>query len=495
MDLTRLGWCNACRDELQYRPVECLFLPNREEPQCCRPRACAYLALVAALWFVTETRAEVKPNSLFTDNMVLQRERPVRVWGTAADGEKVKVAIADQSAEAEAKDGKWQVELKPLSAGGPHTLTIEGPNKIELKNVLVGEVWIASGQSNMQWSVMQCADPEKTAAEANHPQIRLFNVKRGGKPSPQDQVEGKWDECSPNSVKDFSAVAYHFGVALNKKLNVPIGLIGTNVGGTAAQRWTPKEVLQSTPDLEKYAQENNSSDLYNAMIHPLLPFNIRGAIWYQGESNAGQAYRYRALFPAMIKSWRDRWNVGEFPFLFVQLAPFAPNDSTNQTWAELREAQLIALDKSPNTAMAVITDVGEEKDIHPKQKKPVGERLALAALAKAYGEKIDYSGPLFESMSINGKQAVLRFKHAESGLEPRGDKLTGFAIAGEDKKFHEAEARIENDTIVVSSPQVEQPIAVRYGWANMPNTNLWNKAGLPASPFRTDSFPGVTEGK
>ncbi len=198
---------------------------------------------------------------------------------------------------------------------------------------------------------------------------------------------------------------------------MPIGLIGTNVGGTAAQRWTPKEVLQSTPDLEKYAQENNSSDLYNAMIHPLLPFNIRGAIWYQGESNAGQAYRYRALFPAMIKSWRDRWNVGEFPFLFVQLAPFAPNDSTNQTWAELREAQLMTLDKSPNTAMAVITDVGEEKDIHPKQKKPVGERLALAALAKAYGEKIDYSGPLFESMSINGKQAVLRFKHAESGLE------------------------------------------------------------------------------
>ena len=187
--------------------------------------------------------------------------------------------------------------------------------------------------------------------------------------------------------------------------------------------------------------------------------------------------------------------MGEFPFLFVQLAPFAPNDSTNQTWAELREAQVMTLDKSPNTAMAVITDVGEEKDIHPKQKKPVGERLALAALAKAYGEKIDYSGPLFESMSINGKQAVLRFKHAESGLEPRGDKLTGFAIAGEDKKFHEAEARIENDTIVVSSPQVEQPVAVRYGWANMPNTNLWNKAGLPASPFRTDSFPGVTEGK
>jgi sialate O-acetylesterase len=452
------------------------------------------MAVVAGL--LVTARAEVRPHALFTDNMVLQRDKPVKIWGTAADGEKVKVTLGDQTAEATAKDGKWQVELKPLAAGGPHTLAIEGTNKIELANVLVGEVWIASGQSNMQWSVKQSADPDKTAAEAKHPQIRLFTVKRGGQHQPQDNVEGKWLECRPETVTDFSAVAYHFGVALHKHLNVPIGLISTNVGGTAAQRWTPKEVLEATPELTKYAEEKSASDLYNAMIHPLLGFGIKGTIWYQGESNAGQAHRYRVLFPAMIKSWRDRWNQGDFPFLFVQLAPWVvPNDSSNATWPELREAQLMTLSKVPNTAMAVITDVGDEKDIHPPKKQPVGERLALAARALAYGDAIEYSGPIFESMTTSGSRAILRFKHAEGGLEVRGDKLTGFTIAGEDKKFHDATATIEGDTVIVSSSAVDQPVAVRFGWANHPVLNLWNKNGLPASPFRTDSWPGVTEGK
>jgi sialate O-acetylesterase len=348
----------------------------------------------------------------------------------------------------------------------------------------------------MQWSIKDSADPEETAAEANHPQIRLFTVKRGGKAEPQDNVEGKWAACSPATARDFSAVAYHFGVALHKHLGVPIGLISTNVGGTAAQRWTPKDVLASTPELQRYAEERNASDLYNAMIHPLLGFSIRGAIWYQGESNAGQAQRYRVLFPAMIKSWRDRWGQDEFPFLFVQLAPWAaPNDSTKQTWAELREAQLMTLSKSPNTAMAVITDAGDEKDIHPKPKKPVGERLALAARALAYGEKIEHSGPMVESMITSGKNAILRFKHTGEGLEVRGEKLTGFTIAGEDKKFHDAEAKIEGDTVIVSSSSVDKPVAVRFGWANYPVLNLWNKDGLPATPFRTDSWPGVTDGK
>jgi sialate O-acetylesterase len=429
--------------------------------------------------------------------MVLQRDKPVKVWGTAKDGEKVTVRIGEQSAETTANDGKWQVELKPMAAGGPHTLRIEGPEaKFELENVLVGEVWIASGQSNMQWTIKQSEDPEKIAAEANHPRIRLFTVKRDGVPEPQDNVEGRWVECNPENVVDFSAVAYHFGVALHKKLDVPIGLISTNFGGTAAQRWTPKEVLQSTPELEKYAAQRNASDLYNAMIHPLLKFSIRGAIWYQGESNAGEGYRYRVLFPAMIKSWRDRWGQGEFPFLFVQLAPWVPpNEKTNQTWAELREAQLMTLSKSPNTAMAVITDVGDKSDIHPKPKQPVGERLALAARALAYGEKIEYSGPIFESLITSGERAILRFKHTGQGLGARGEKLTGFTIAGEDKKFHDAQATIEGDTVIVSSPEVTAPVAVRFGWANYPVVNLWNKDGLPASPFRTDSWPGVTEGK
>ena len=458
-----------------------------------------FVVLFAACILACSTfaQAEVKPNALFSDNMVLQRDKPIKVWGTAATDEKVKVAIGDRATETIAKDGKWQVELQPLAAGGPHTLIINGDNKIELANVLVGDVWIASGQSNMQWSIKASEEPEKIAAEAKHPRIRLFTVRRGGSAEPKDTVDGRWVECSPETVGDFSAVAYHFGVALQKHVDVPIGLLSTNVGGTAAQRWTPKEVLQSAPELQKYGEEKNASDLYNAMIHPLLRFGIKGAIWYQGESNAGQAYRYRVLFPAMIKSWRDGWKQGDFPFLFVQLAPFMkiedqPQDSA---WAELREAQLMTLSKSPNTAMAVITDVGDEKDIHPKPKKPVGERLALAARALAYGEKIEYSGPVFESMTTSGERAILRFKHADDGLQVRGEKLTGFAIAGEDKKFHKAEATIEGDTVIVRSGEVSQPVAVRFGWANYPVVNLWNKAGLPASPFRTDSWTGTTEGK
>jgi sialate O-acetylesterase len=456
--------------------------------------------VLLAAWAFTGSAhalAEVKPHALFTDHMVLQRDKPVKVWGTAADSEKVKVAIGDRSAETTAKNGKWQVELKALPASGPHTLTIEGANKIELANVLVGEVWIASGQSNMQWSIRAAEEPEKITAEGNHPRIRLFTVKRGGAAEPQENVEGRWVECSPQTVGDFSAVAYHFGAALHKQLDVPIGLISTNVGGTAAQRWTPKEVLESAEELKKYADQKNASDLYNAMIHPLLKFSIKGAIWYQGESNAGEANRYRALFPAMIKSWRDRWDQGDFPFLFVQLAPFMDiaKEPQESAWAELREAQLMTLSKSPHTAMAVITDVGDEKDIHPKPKKPVGERLALAARALGYGEKVEYSGPIFESLTTSGERAILRFKHSGEGLEARGEKLTGFTIAGEDKKFHIAEGKIEGDTVVVSSAEVAQPMAVRFGWANYPVVNLWNKNGLPASPFRTDSWPGVTEGK
>jgi sialate O-acetylesterase len=458
--------------------------------------SCLALAAIFALFWSATSQAEVKLNALFTDNMVLQRDRPVKIWGTAAADEKVKVSIGDQNAEATTKDGKWQVELKPSPAGGPHTLTIEGANKIELKNVLVGDVWIASGQSNMEMDVRSSADADKTIAAAKYPRIRLFIVKNGGSPEPKDNVEGKWVECSPETVGNFSAVAYHFGVALHKKLDVPIGLVNTDVGGTAAQRWTPKEVLQSSPDLEKYAGERNASDLYNAMIHPLLNYGIRGAIWYQGESNAGDSLAYRALFPAMIKSWRDRWGQGDFPFLFVQIAPWeVPNDPSKQTWAELREAQLMTLSKSPNTAMAVITDVGDAKDIHPKQKQPVGQRLALAARALAYGEKIEYSGPSFESLTTSGGRAILRFKHADGGLEARGEKLSGFTIAGEDKKFHDAEAKIEGDTVVVASADVKQPLAVRFGWSNYPVVNLWNKDGLPASPFRTDNWTRETVAK
>jgi len=462
------------------------------------------IAKLALLTFVglvagsTSLHAEVKPNSLFSDNAVLQRDMKLPIWGTADNDEKIKVTLGDQTAETTAKDGKWSVELKPLAAGGPHTLKIAGANNtVEAKNILIGEVWLASGQSNMQWSVKASADPKETTAAAKYPQIRLTTIKRGGAAEPQSEANVKWQECSPETVGDFSAVAYHFGVALHKHLKVPVGLISTNVGGTAAQRWASKQTLNSTPELEKYASEKNSSDLYNAMIHPLATYAIRGAIWYQGESNAGQAHRYRTLFPAMIKNWRDDWKQGDFPFLFVQLAPFMAKSDKPQdsNWAELREAQLMTVSKSPNTAMAVITDVGDEKDIHPKQKQPVGERLAVAARAIAYFEKIEHTGPLYESMTTSGENAILRFKNVAQGLEIRGDKLTGFTIAGDDKVFHNAQAKLDGDTIIVSSPEVKSPTAVRFGWANFPQVNLWNSHGLPATPFRTDNWPGVTEGK
>jgi len=453
---------------------------------------------LAAIFFFSlgSVHAEVKVHNLFTEHAVLQRDLPLPIWGTAADGETVKVTLADQTAETTAKDGKWSVKLKPLSAGGPHTLTIAGPsNKLTIGDILVGEVWVCGGQSNMEWTVNNSESPKEVAAKADHPKIRLIAIPRTGNKEPQTEVNAKWDVCKPDTIGNFTAVGYHFGRALHEKLGVPVGLINSNIGGTAAQRWADRKTLETTPGLEGYAREGNSSDLYNAMIHPLAPYGIRGAIWYQGESNADQAYRYRTLFPAMIKSWRDTWGQGDFPFLFVQLAPFTAikTEPAESDWAELREAQLMTLSKSPKTGMAVITDIGDAKDIHPKPKQPVGERLALAARAIAHGEKIEFSGPVFESLKVEGNQAVLRFAHVGHGLECKGDKLTGFTIAGEDKKFHNAEAKIDGDTIVVTSDKVEKPAAVRFGWANFPVVNLWNKDGLPATPFRTDSFPGITE--
>lgn len=454
-----------------------------------------FLALAALLISsVSLAHAEVKPNGLFTDNMVLQREKKVPVWGTAADDEAVTVSIGDQKVETKAKEGRWSVELAPLKAGGPHLLTISGSNKIELKNVLVGEVWLAGGQSNMEWSVNSSENPKEVAAASANDQIRLFTVPRNAQDKPTYEVKGNWNVCGPETVGKFSAVAYHFGAALQKKLGVPVGLISSNWGGTPAQRWTAKEVLESNPELAGYAK--GKSDLYNGMIHPLLPFALRGAIWYQGESNAGQAHRYRTLFPAMIKNWRDDFKQGDFPFLLVQLAPYQAISPEPQesSWAELREAQLLAT-RLPNVGMAVITDIGNEKDIHPKPKQPVGERLALAARAIAYGEKIEHTGPLFDSLTVKGNEAHVKFKNVGEGLVAKGDKLTGFTIAGEDHKFYNAEAKIVGDTVVVTSDKVGKPVAVRFGWANFPVVNLWNKDGLPASPFRTDDFQTTTYNK
>jgi sialate O-acetylesterase len=460
-----------------------------------KPACLRLIGLIALLPAVA--RAEVKPHGLFTDNMVLQRDQKVPVWGTAEEGEAVTVTFGDHRAEAKAKDGKWRVDLPPTAAGGPHVLVIQGKNRREIKNVLVGEVWLCGGQSNMQWSIADSADAAKHIAESANPNLRLFTVPRRGKNEPQTDVEGAWSEAGPQSVSGFSAVAYHFGKKLQAELKIPIGLISSNVGGTAAEEWTAREVLLSHPDLKPRADHARSSKLYNAMIHPLAPFSIRGAIWYQGESNAGRAEQYLTLFPAMIRNWRDLWGQGDFPFLFVQLAPWRKivEEPAESDWAELREAQRLTCKNVKNTAMAVITDLGDEMDIHPRQKAPVGQRLARAALSLVYGQKIVASGPRFEQLTIDGRKAIVRFSQVGGGLVAKGEKLLGFTLAGEDRKFHNAQAKIEGDTVVVTSDKVSAPLAVRFGWADYPVVNLYNQEGFPASPFRTDDFPGKTTGR
>lgn len=448
---------------------------------------------VAVLLVLSQGRAvqaDVKPHALITEGMVLQQGMPAPIWGTAEEGEKVLVRFQDHEATATTKDGKWMVRLEKLKAGGPFEMTISGKNTIQLKNVMVGEVWICSGQSNMEWPVSHSADPEKTKANSKNPKIHLFTVKKASSPTPLTDVTGQWAECGPDSVMGFSAVAYFFGRDLQKALDVPVGLIHTSWGGTPAELWTSERVLTSTPELKNL----KGSGLYNGMIAPLIPFAIRGAIWYQGESNAGQAYLYRTLFSAMIKNWREDWKQGDFPFLFVQLAPFSKivTEPEESAWAELREAQLLTSLNVPQTAMAVITDVGDANDIHPKKKEPVGGRLALAARAVAYGQNIIFSGPIYDRMTVEGSKAVLSFKSLGGGLVAKDGSLAGFTIAGEDHKFYNATAEIQGNQVVVSSDKVAKPVAVRYGWANCPVVNLWNKEGLPASPFRTDDFAMVT---
>jgi sialate O-acetylesterase len=476
-----------------------------------------WFALALLVCAASAVRADVKPHALFTDGMVLQQGINNPVWGTADPDETVRVSITIDGRESVAAattgaDGKWTAYLQPvaLKPGGPYSLTIKGKNTITLKDVYVGEVWIASGQSNMEWPTRLTTDAEKNMAEAKNPQIRLFTVPKKIADKPQQTLEGKWVECTPENVKNFSAVAYYFGRALQKARNVPVGLIHTSWGGTRAEAWTSRAVLEADSAYkDEYVKfdaarekgpsknANDPSVLYNGMIAPLIPYAIKGAIWYQGESNAGKAYAYRTLFPTMIKNWRDDWKQGDFPFLFVQLAPWQKieKEPKESAWAELREAQLMTAQKCPKTGMAVITDVGDEKDIHPRAKEPVGERLALAARAIAYGEKIDYSGPMYASMKVEGNKAILSFSHLGGGLVEKGGPLTGFTIAGEDRKFHNAQANIQDDKIIVTCDQVEKPVAVRFGWANFPVVNLWNKAGLPASPFRTDDWPGVTAPK
>ncbi len=468
-----------------------------------------FLVLTAlALLTGPAARADVKPHALFSDGMVLQQNAACPVWGTANPGETfaVQLQVGNERIGSDTvragQDGKWRYDLPKLKAGGPYTLTI---GNVTFKDVYVGEVWVCSGQSNMEWPLRATADAAKAIENSKNSKIRLFTVPHKVSATPVTEVNGKWSECNPDTVRNFSAVAYYFGRDLQKALNVPIGLIHSSWGGTVAEAWATKEALEAEDSLKglippgeiRPNNPNQGTVLYNGMIAPLIPYAIKGAIWYQGESNAGRAYQYRTLFPTMIKSWRTAWKQGDFPFLFVQLAPFMKivNEPQESNWAELREAQLFTSLKLKNTGMAVITDVGDPNDIHPKQKEPVGARLALAARAIAYGEKITYEGPIFDHLDVDGNKAILSFRSIGKGLECRGETLQGFTIAGEDHKFYNAKAEIKGDKVVVTCDQVAKPIAVRYGWANCPVVNLWNKDGLPASPFRTDDFPMLTAPK
>ena len=453
----------------------------------------ALASLVLLILCAAVVHAAVKPNGLISDGAVLQQGMPVPIWGSAADGEKVTVIFQGQTASTVAQDGKWMVRLKPLAPGGPFTMTIAGENTIELKNMMVGEVWIASGQSNMWWTIDRSADADRVKAASTDPMLHLFTVPHADLQAPAADVTGAWQEAGPTTIGGFSAVAYFFGRDLRKALNVPVGIINSSVGGTSAQQWTRRSFLEADPQLAG-AVTPNTGGLYNGMIAPLLPYALRGAIWYQGESNAGAAYQYRTLFPGTIRNWREDWGERDLVFLFVQLAPFQAVDflPKESAWAELREAQLLTSLRVPRTGMAVITDVGDPVDIHPIWKEPVGGRLALLALRIAHGKPVVDNGPLYKSMQVSGRYVTLSFDYVDGGLVAKGADLTGFAVAGEDRTFVNARARIQGDRIIVWSARVDHPVAVRFGWADCPVVNLFNQAGLPASPFRTDDFPMVT---
>lgn len=448
----------------------------------------------------------VRLPALISDNMVLQQGRPAPIWGWADIGEMVTVRLGEQQYTVKAGDnGRWQVVLKKLKPGKILEMSVKGSsgNTITVKNILVGEVWICSGQSNMHWTFSKghgVLNNETELANANYNDIRMFTVAKGGAPEPAEDTKGVWLTINRENLlvggeNGASVLAYFFGRELFHKLNVPVGLINTSVGGTPAEKWTRRQVLEDNPILKSLSGKGDASTLYNAMIAPLIPYAIRGAIWYQGESNLDRAYQYRTLFPAMIANWRSDWKQGDFPFGFVQIAPYRYKGQNPENYPELCEAQTMTLKRSPNTGMAVTADIGDVTNIHPKNKQEVGRRLALWAMAKVYGEKkLVYSGPIYKSMKIKGKQIVLNFDDCGSGLKSGdGKPLVEFTIAGADKLFVPAKAEIIGKTIVVSSDKVANPVAVRYAWHDDAQPNLANKEGLPASSFRTDSWKGVTE--
>jgi sialate O-acetylesterase len=471
--------------------------------------------------------------------MVLQQKTNVPVWGTADPGEEVTVSIAGQTIQTTAQpDGSWMLKLKPLEPGGPHRMTIAGKKTVTIEDVLVGEVWVASGQSNMNFELGDAMNGPEEVANANHPEIRFFYVNDKSLPEPVKTVRGRWRVCTPGEARVFSATAYFFARHLNRDLDVPIGILQSSHGASPAEAWTEAGALKACiPEAvqryeevrndrirERYEREHDEweeaggaasgkpepekprlpragtwvhmpSGFWNGAIYPLIPYAVRGTIWYQGESNTDspeQTAEYHKLLPAMIQSWWKEWGQGEFPFLVVELAPYRRivDEPSDGRYARVREAQRITARDMPDVGIISTTDIGAARDPHPKNKQDVGKRLGLLAEATVYGRDVVYSGPVLKSVKVNGNQVQLTFDHVHGGLvtKPPDEPIKGFAVAGEDRKFVWAQARIQGSDILVWSDEVAAPVAVRYAWADNPVCNLFNKDGLPAFPFRTDDW-------
>jgi len=527
---------------------------------CARPWVALFGSLVAFAAVATDGRADVRLPALFADHAILQRDHPLPVWGWAAPGEKVGVKFGVEAAETTAgKDGRWQVTLKPQPVSKtPLTLAVAGKNTITVKDVLLGDVWLCGGQSNMEWGLGGCDAPDDIKS-ADLPLVRHFGVELHFATTPQTDVKGRWSVCSPQSAPGFTAVGFYFARRVHKETGVPIGLLRSSVGGTNIELWMGQDTLMNTPALATYGKQMRDSlaayqkdlvaalpaveewitksreelkagrpvplppaipdfpfgekafrprciTLHNGMIAPLVPFALRGVLWYQGENNAGSAsegLQYIEKKRAMLTDWRKWFGDPDLPFYFVQLAAWQkPSDAPagGDGWAHIRDAQRKCL-TIPHTGMAVATDVGDADDIHPKNKADVGDRLARWALANEYGKKVVPSGPLFRQLKIDGSKAVVEFDHVGAGLmtgrkdgrktaeEVKDAKLARFAIAGKDRKWVWAEAKIVGDTVVCTHPDVPNPAAVRYAFTMNPlGANLYNRDGLPASPFRTDDW-------
>lgn len=491
--------------------------------------------------------AEVELPALVGSNMVLQQNEKVVFWGWAMAGEKVSVKaewMKKTIVTTTTANGEWKLTVKTPEAGGPYTIKVKGENEITLSNVLIGDVWICSGQSNMHMPVGRTENNWRTGVlnaseeieNADYPNIRLFTVDRITSDTLLNDVQGEWLTCNPESIYEFSAVGYFFGREIHQTQQIPIGLINCTWGGTTVEAWMKKSVLEKDDDFKPilsrfeqqcidypesikqfridYKQWQSDRDslkeigkkvrsaprqpigpgsnkapnlIYNGMVYPMLNCKIKGVIWYQGENNARRAYQYRTLFPAMIKNWRNDFNSGNFPFYFVQIAPHRSQNP------EIREAQLMTFQSVKKTGITVITDAGDSTNIHPLNKQVVGHRLSLWARANTYKEKdLIYSGPMYQSMKVDDNIAVLSFNYIGSGLVCKGDNLSHFTVCGADSVFVPAEAVIYGDKVIVSAPNVDKPLSVRFGWEYIPMPNFFNKEGLPASPFRTDDWPGVT---